>query len=245
MPHMAIRFHALLVLQAFLLSCGAARVAPSSGVAERRVDLSPGLWVEPTAGRLGFRAWVCLDEGWLEQVVCSPGTREHESLMVTDVPASSIHAGLLLLGLEPGRPGRWREEGTTVVAIPPAGPELSVSVVWSEDDGTSRSGAIDSWIVDVREQIDYPTDRWVFAGSIELQGEEAARAGTGYLADRSGSIIGLVTFGDELLAAVDVIPDAASVRAPEWIAASAGMPPVGTRVTVVLRIVEPGQTAAE
>ena len=238
-------FQLALIVPVMLLSSCAPRVESTSTSPEARIDLSPGLWVEPESGRLGFRAWVCLDEGWLEQVVCSPGTREHESLMVTDVPASGIHAGLLLLGLEPGSPGRWREEGQRVVAIPPQGPEVSVSVDWAEESGDVRSAGIDAWIVDVRRKVSYPTDRWVFAGSVELRGEAASRAGTGYLADRSGSIIGLVTFGDELLAAVDVIPDVATVHEPEWIAAPAEMPPVGTKVTVVLRVVEEGQTAAE
>ncbi len=240
-------FRTCFLLASLLLTMASCAARQDVDVEPRssRLVLSPGLWVEPDARRLGFRAWVCLDEGWLEQVVCGPGTREHESLMVSDVPASGIHAGLLLLGLEPGRPGRWREEGAAVVALPPQGPGVRVAVRWIDESGRERSDGVDGWIRDVSDGASFPTDRWIFAGSIELDGRDAEQAGVRYLADRSGSIIGLVTFGDELLAAGDVIPDAADVHAPEWIAATSAVPPVGTEVTVELSVVGPDQTAAE
>ena len=237
----------LLSMCLLVASCAVGRAPVDRSAVDRteQVELAPGLWIDREAGRVGFRAWVCLDAGWLEQVVCGPGTREHESLMVTNVPASGIHAALLLLGLEPGSPGRWVEEGEAVLEIPPEGPGVFVDVQWTGVDGVVRNSGISKWIRDVSDRRAYPTDRWVFAGSIELDDRAAEQAGARYLADRSGSVIGLVTFGDELLAASDVIPDAVDVHAPEWVAATGALPPVGTEVTVVLATRPVAQTASE
>ena len=59
--------------------------------------------------------------------------------------------------------------------------------------------------------------------------------GEHYVADMSGSIIGLVTFGDEVIGFSQVISDQDAVQAPEWEVDSEKIPPVGTEVTVVLK----------
>ena len=56
-----------------------------------------------------------------------------------------------------------------------------------------------------------------------------------YLADGSGSLVGLVTFGDETIAPREVIPDQASVESPMWEVWTERMPPLGSRVTLVVR----------
>ena len=226
-------------------SCQSPRPTASPAGASARTAIAPGLWVDLEEGYVEFRGWTCLDTGWLEQVVCSPGTREHESLIVTDLAASKIHAALLLLGLKPGTPGKWETEGDEVIAISPSGPGVMVSVEWSDSDGRSHRSGISRWIIDVQDRVVFPTDRWIFAGSIELAGADAERAGTSYLADRTGSIIGLVTFGDEVLAAEVVIPDAAGVHEPEWVANTRNIPPPGTVVMVRLVPARPGQIAFE
>ncbi len=59
--------------------------------------------------------------------------------------------------------------------------------------------------------------------------------GEHYVADYSGSIIGLVTFGDEVIGFSEVIADQAAVQEPEWIVDTDRVPPIGTEVTVVIR----------
>jgi hypothetical protein len=44
-----------------------------------------------------------------------------------------------------------------------------------------------------------------------------------------------VTFGDETIAPREVIPDQAEVESPMWEVWTERMPPLGTRVTVVVR----------
>ena len=53
-----------------------------------------------------------------------------------------------------------------------------------------------------------------------------------YVADGSGSLVGLVTFGDETIGALEVIPDSASAAQPMWEVWSERMPPMGSRVQV-------------
>ena len=220
--------------------------SPSNGSDDRDVaELSPGLWVDVERRVVRVRGWTCLDSGWLEQVACSPGTREHESLMVTNVSASNIHAALLLIGLQPGSPGNWKADGDKVVLIPATGPRVDVSVEWTDPAGDMRVDGVSRWISDISDRSLYPTDKWIFAGSVVLDEAEADRAGVRYLADRTGSLIGLVTFGDELLAAEEVLPDSSEVHSPEWVATTRAMPPVGTEVRIVLRPDSADQTASE
>ena len=73
----------------------------------------------------------------------------------------------------------------------------------------------------------------MFAGS--AMRASAGGAGERYAADGSGSVAGIVTFGDETIACIDVLSDQASVDAPQWQANTAAMPPSGTPVVLVIR----------
>src|SRR5690606_16719695 len=84
---------------------------------------------------------------------------------------------------------------------------------------------------------------WLFAGSIEdapppLPGlDEGAPppAGPIYAADATGLLVGLTTFGTEVVAWREVISHAADVDTPVWIADRATTPPYETPITVRLR----------
>ena len=65
--------------------------------------------------------------------------------------------------------------------------------------------------------------------------EESDRSAVPYAADQSGSVIGLVTFGDEPVASVTVVPDRADIAEPSLQAWTERMPPEGTPVTVLIR----------
>jgi len=47
---------------------------------------------------------VCLRHGLLELIVCTKGTKEHESIIMIEAKPSHIHTALLLLGAVPGNP---------------------------------------------------------------------------------------------------------------------------------------------
>ena len=62
-----------------------------------------------------------------------------------------------------------------------------------------------------------------------------ARSPEGCGTSYSGSVIGLVTFGDEVIGFEDVISDQASIHAPEWEVNTEHVPPPGTEVTVIVK----------
>ena len=222
------------------LLAGLGQVAcQSSGLRQQAepawTTLAPGLSIDRDQQQVRIRCWSCLDRGFLEQVLCSPGTREHESLLVTDVPPSSIHAALLLAGLEPGTPGRWHEVGSRVELLPPTGDSVQVAVQYERADASGRvHEPVSMWIAELHAGADFPTDTWIFGGSVLVDQKDLTGEESNYLADHSGSVIGIVTFGDELLGLPKVIPDASSVHEPEWVVRVEKVPPPGTEVQVLL-----------
>lgn len=171
---------------------------------------------------------------FLELVACTPDTREHESLVMTRADAAHVHAALLLVGLEPGAPGSWTWDGTTIHAIPPRGPGLDVLLVTRDAAGAEVVATPQSWIVSARDGRRFDAGgagAWIFAGSIvrTRQGREV------YEAQGAGTLIGLTTFGSETIAWREVISPEAAIEEPEWIADKAIVPRMGTPVTVRIR----------
>lgn len=203
------------------------------------IQLAPGIMVDRTAGEIRVEAEVAADRGWLEQGVCKAGTREHESLLAVSVAPSSIHAALLLIGLEPGAPGEWRaapDGSGAVQRISPSGSPLELWVRTSAGDMP-----LSSWIHDPVHGHLFPVQPWVFAGSRIRSNTKSMGPGAHYVADRTGSVVGIVTFGDEIIACTSVLSDQAELDAPEWQANSERMPEPGTRVELLIR--RPGYVA--
>jgi hypothetical protein len=204
--------------------------APSSAAAVP-VALGEGIEVDRARCEVRIAAQVACDRGWLEQAVCAAGTRDHESLVTVRVPASRVHAAILLLGARPGSPGRWEQGAPGEVArIPPTGDALELLVRW---DGKERP--LSEWVHDPVRGRAFPEQPWLFAGSRILGDAGVQRGLPAYAADRSGSIAGIVTFGDETIAFAHVLSDRADVDAPAWQARSGAMPAAGTPVTLVVR----------
>ncbi len=192
-----------------------------------------GVRVHAAAGRVEIQAFVCLDGGWLEQIACSPDTREHEALVVIKTRPSNIHAALLMAGVEPGSPGRWSYEDGTVSAVPPTGDHLDI-LVRSERDGRIVEEPIGSWIIGATDERPFPDVTWVFAGSVFAENPDWMEPGEHYVADLTGSIVGLVTFGDEVIGFRQVMADQESVEAMQWQVNTDHVPPIGTPVTLIL-----------
>lgn len=191
--------------------------------------------VFPDSRRIEIRAWTCLEAGYLEQIACSPGTREHESLVVIRAKPSQIHAALLMAGFESGRPGQWEFDPETqaLTLTDPRGSEIDVWFAY-EKDGERIVDSARRWIRDHHEKQRFPETPWIFGGSLFRPNPEWMGPGEHYVADITGSIIGLVTFGDEVLGFKQVISDQAAVHEPEWMVHTDRVPPEGTEVTVIL-----------
>ena len=210
-----------------------AATAPAS----RLVKPFEGITVDVEKHEVFVRAWVCLEGGYLEQVACGVGSREHESLMVIKAKASQVHAALLLAGFQPGSPGKWTYENRTIGTIAPTGDQLDVLVKYRDprESGRETEKPIREWIQDANSDRKFPPNPWTFGGSAIMPNEEFMGPGEHYVADMSGSIIGLVTFGDEVVGYSEVISDQDAVQAPEWELNTNVVPPMGTEVTLILR----------
>jgi len=215
----------------FASGCGSTpQASPDSPV----IEMS-GMTVWPH--RVEFPAVVCLDVGWLEQIACSPGTREHEALVVVEIAPSDVHAAMLAAGFEPGSPGRWMDDGGVVTAIPPTGDRLRIEVHYQRDGHTVQE-PIGAWMIGAIHGEPFRERHWVFAGSAFVDNPGWMGPGEHYVADLSGSVIGLVTFGDEVIGFETVMADQEAVEPMQWKVNTDQVPPIGTPVTIVLRPAE-------
>lgn len=204
--------------------------------------LGAGLRIDTERRLLEFDGAVPIDchhpatpDVYLELVVCAPDSREHESLVVTSVPASMIHAGLLALGLEPGRPASVRTTADGIERIPPEGDGVSVALLTLDERGAWTGVGAGEWITDAETRTKRPGAGWVFAGSrlVERGGVEW------YDADGAGTVVGLAAFGGETIAYGEAISPTAAVDEPVWIADVRVVPVRGTAVRVRIGAVEP------
>ena len=201
--------------------------ATSASGATGVITLPHGVVCDRTRNQVVVTGEVAVDSGFLEQIACTSGTREHEALVVVNARPSDVHAALLLLGAQPGRPGRWEYGETEVHRRPPEGARLRVRVRFVDQSGALQEHPISSWVVGQPGDRPFPEQPWVFGGSvIDEQGS--------YRADSSGSLIGLVTFGDEVLGLESVVADSVEVDSAVWEAQTLLVPRPGTPVQLVL-----------
>jgi hypothetical protein len=193
----------------------------------------PGIRVRPGQGVVELDGEASLDDGWLEQIACGRRSREHESLVVVDSRPSDLHAALLLAGLSSGAPGFWTYEEPDYRFQPPRGDAVRISVRYATPDGRAVTVPIRDWIRDHRDRAAFPDEPWIFGGS-SLEPDPAGGSGELYVADATGSVVGLVTFGDEVLGFSRVIADETEVQAPEWVVNTDAVPPPGTPVTLII-----------
>ncbi|MEM9416221.1 MAG: YdjY domain-containing protein [Planctomycetota bacterium] len=194
-----------------------------------------GITIDRDARTVDIDAKVCLREcEFLEQLACSPDTREHESLLVLQAKPSMVHTALLLLGLEPGSPLQWIEEEDSVRTIPPRGPEIEVLILTTDGEGREVLTPANEWVKDQNSGETMQGNTWLFAGSkfVEVNGQEM------YVADAYGTAISLVNFGDDLLARATDMTDSNESHGRVWGANTDAIPEVGTEVRLRLHVPE-------
>ncbi len=196
-----------------------------------RVEFHERVHVVRANHAVEVQAHVACTQGPLEQMVCGRGSREHESLLVIDVPASVVHAALLAVGLQSGAPGRWElQPNGSVQSVSPRGDQVHVLVRWVDAAGEHECALVDWTLTPHVPRA--ATPYFVFAGSHFVMKKDGTER---YAADESGSIIGLVTFGDEVVGLREVVPDKVDIATPPWRARTAVMPSEGSPVTLVLK----------
>lgn len=238
----------LLVVASFPhVSRGAEPAAHESATqpAGKNVKL-PGLVIDFQARCVDLEASVCLEEGMLELIACTKETKEHESIVVISARPMHVHTALLLLGAKNGNPAMRRpvgEQQTRWIDVPPRGDPVDVYLVFENPHGKQVEHPISDFVArtdgfdngfDADEEIAEDDARlpntFLFAGS-HLHGD-----GPGprrYLADLSGNVISIVTFGDELLCLPGVYGHGNDSLM--WQVDASKLPKVGSKVTLRLR----------
>ena len=197
------------------------------------VEAFPGVRVDRVARVVELEGRVATDvhdpqtpDVWLEVAVCTRDTREYESLVVIDAAAEHVQAALLLIGLMPGEPGRWEEREGGIVGVGPTGDAVGVEFV--VDGCVVRP---ESWIVVGEGRAAAGEMDWVFAGSRfrAFGGREV------YLAAAEGTVVGLTTFGSEIVGLKAMHHPESAVEEPSYLAKNDAVPGFGERVLVRLR----------
>lgn len=171
---------------------------------------------------------------YLELIACTPDTKEHEVLVVTPARPRDVHAALLFIGLEPGAPGRYEWDGEELIGVPPTGDEVTVEIVF-EVDGEEVVAPAWSLVKNHRTGETLQRHNWIFAGSRIVDRAAVGGAREFYDADGTGALIGLTTFGSEVLAWPEVISPDSAIEEPVWIADPAKTPPVDTPAIIRIR----------
>jgi len=200
------------------------------------VDLAPGLRADVRAGVVEFDGLVAVNahdprtpDVYLELLVCAPDTREHESLIVTNVPPSAIHAALLAAGFTPGEPGRVTQLADgSIDRRPPTGDPVRVEFLVQSAAGAWRTHDPASWVMRLGTHERPSWGPLIFAGS-----RFVVRAGRErYDADGTGVIVGLTTFGSEVIAPTLTLSPDSWVDEPAWVADPDALPARATPVRV-------------
>lgn len=189
----------------------------------------PGLVIDQTHKTVDIQAKVVLRDGdWLELLLCTPGTKEHESILITVARPSHIHLGLIMIGLKPGNPMTGKKVGDQLQITTAKGPAVTVELIYQQDGKTVKCPA-NEWIFDKVTKQTMFSDQWLFTGSNFIKAHDQSI----YRADANGSVITLVHFGDDLLARkTDLHSRNDNAR---WQAQTKLIPPVGTPVTIRLK----------
>lgn len=232
---MCIRFASLLLCLLVGFGCGALRAeqkpaeAPDEAPKQsKRTDGQmpnlPHLSVNIEEGYVDCDGKICLTEGPLELIATLVAAKEHEAIITLNARPKNIHLALLLLGLEPGSPGKWEYKDDKIIAHDPTGAPVRIMLLY-EKDGERVERPINEFVRDSNTKKNLDSNRFVFAGSAIIEPEEREPF---YAADVTGDIITLVSFPEEMIA----MPTAASSSNENllWEADTESLPEVGTPV---------------
>ncbi len=224
----------------------AAPAADSAQSAGQPLKL-PGLTINFKERCVDIEATICLDKGALELIACTKGSKEHESVVAVGATPVHIHTALLLIGANNGNPAMRQpisDEATRWVDIPPKGDLIDVLFEFKDSAGKLTERPISDFVTRSAEYARKPSvipteghtiprfpSTFIFAGSLLIDNGPGPRA---YLAERSGHVISIATFGDEVLCLPDVHSrDNGTLL---WSIDPTHLPKKGTPVTLRLRL---------
>jgi len=208
-----------------------ATTRPLTGLAKQ------GVFVDRERGEIALRGEVVFrDDDIIEYVCCAAGTAEHESIIAVKANPLAVRLALMLppFRLKPGTVIRWADSGVK----PPTGPKVLVFAEY-RDPKTKKTvrGRAEDWIL--MESKDPKTGKWVrrpmrrtgfvFAGGGFFEGVRGGRRT--FLANGDGAI---VTTYNRISSVIDN-PQKEGASDEVWFPDSKRIPPLGTKVTVILK----------
>ena len=225
------------LLAALVLSCltvSAAVAAEEPEGLKRLYPVQP-IWIDVARKRVVLVGKVCLREGQLEMLVCPTGTKEHESVLSVPVEAFRVHAALLAVGAEPGKPARFVPDYQ-----PARGTQVDVWLFWTDEQGRRQRCRGQDWVryAGTDKTLEHS---WVFGGSgfwkDENTGEEHYQA-------EAGDLICVSNFPTAMLDLPIESSNEAGLLSFEPY--TERIPPLGTPVTIVLKpVLEEKQAASK
>lgn len=202
-----------------------ATVGSSQRGAAKAVDYAPGVRIDFRVPKVEIACEVVLREGPLELFAYSkaPVPKEHESILKTSVPCSTIYQALGLIGLQPGHTARYFPETRTERAA--SGDPVEVRVRYELNGRVVEQSACD-WMIDVAAGRPMAPRAWVFSGSERDKANRLA-------ADEEGTLVTVVDFPSSLLS---LATSHSSSDTDLWLKANTdAIPPLGTAVTLILQ----------
>jgi len=180
----------------------------------------------------------------IELIAESHGVRDFEALISLNTDAKNIHAALLMLGIEPGSPGRievdQEAKDRPMTRVDPTGPELLVRFRFERSGETVIEDPTE-WVFDPETDQIFSEigPRFYFGGSSfrEFAGQEW------YMARAEGTVVGLCTFGTtaggtETVGCTPVLSPHEDTGDPVWHTINGRIPPFGTKMTLLLTAVD-------
>lgn len=207
----------------------------------------PGVKINVDEWCVDVDATISLREGFLEAIACIKDTKEHESVVAVQAKPSHIHTALLLLGADAGNPAMRKIVGegeeARFIDLPPRGGLIDVYLVIDTPEG-KKEYPITEFVERGHDEYNYdgtpaeepkktellPSHSFMFTGSVLVEQDEGPRQ---YIADYSGNVITLVTFGDEMMSLPGIHDD--STGALMWQVRDKLLPELDAPVTLRLK----------
>lgn len=159
------------------------------------LDPQDRIWITPDGKSVVLLGRVALREGLLELLACRIGTKEHESIISVRIKPFLIHAALLAVNAEPGKPVQ-----VVPKFVPASGEAVEILVRWQTENGETRESLAQDWVLDLQQSTETEkksmASDWVFSGSMTYKDESGENH---YVADESGELIGLSNFVGSIL----------------------------------------------
>ena len=195
---------------------------PESAPAEKPSPKRIWPKVDRKAGKITFDATVVDSTYALEFLLCTEGGKEYESLLSTKIMPSSLHASLLMLGLQAGIPGHY----VGPQYIPPRGAGLKIELEWKDKKGKVHLANAVEWLdVSGENKRAVKPDKWIFVGSDVMPDGQ-------YIADSGGGIIAVANLPS---AVIDVpFQSVRNLQDRQFGVDRKVIPPVGTNVKVII-----------